>query len=59
MSDAEFFLLGWAVTTTILMFKYKAERDAVRDTLMHFIRDSKAREYVLKKWEEHKRAHGA
>lgn len=59
MSDAEFFLLGWAVVATVMYFKTKAELDAVKNTLMHFIRDSKARDYVLKAWEEHKKAHGA
>jgi len=59
MTDAEFFLLGWAVVATVMYFKTKAERDAVKTTLMHFVRDEKARAYVLKAWEAHKKAHGA
>lgn len=59
MTDAELFLMGWAVVATVMYFKTKAERDAGNTLLMHFIRDEKARTYVLKAWEAHKKAHGA
>ena len=59
MSDAELFLLGWAVVATVMYFKAKAEADANRKTLMHFIRDEKARAYVIEAWEKFKKANGA
>ncbi len=58
MSDAELFLLGWAVVATVMAFKWKAEADVNRKTLMHFIRDEKARAFVLDAWEKFKRARG-
>ena len=59
MSDAEMFLMGWAVVATIMYFKAKAELDVTKNTLMHFIRDKKAREFIVEKWETFKKEHGA
>jgi hypothetical protein len=56
MSDAEFFLLGWAVGATILMFKYREREKLARGAFMHLIRDAKAREKMVADWEEFKRA---
>lgn len=59
MTDAELFLLGWAVVATVMYFKAKSEAEVNRKTLMHFIRDEKARAFVLEAWDKFKRANGA
>ena len=58
-TDAELFLLGWAAVATVMYFKAKAEAEVNRKTLMHFIRDEKARAFVLESGEKFKKAHGA
>ena len=58
-TDAELFLLGWAAIATIMYFKTEAELKLTKSTLMHFIRDEKARTFVLKAWDDFKKAHGA
>ena len=59
MSDAELFLMGWAVVATIGYFKTKAEMEVAKKMLMHFIRDAKAREQIVGQWEAFKKEHGA
>ena len=58
MSDAELFLLGWALIATVLAFKWKSEKETTQTMLMHFVRDEKARQYALDAWEKFKKANG-
>ena len=59
MSDAEWFLMGWAVVATILYFNEKFKAEMSRKTLMHLIRDAEARDFIIKQWEAFKKEHGA
>ena len=59
MSDAELFLLGWAVVATVMYFKTKAEKELARKMFMHFVKDAKAREEIVSEWEKFKKARGA
>lgn len=59
MSDAELFLMGWAVVATIGYFRAKAEAEIAKKMFMHFIRDEKAREQIVGQWETFKKEHGA
>lgn len=56
LSDAECFLLGWAVAATIGMFKYREQEKLARTMFMHFVKDAKAREDIVDAWEAFKRA---
>lgn len=58
LSDAECFLLGWAVGATIFYFREKERANTNHAILMHFIKDAKAREEIVSKWEAFKKAHG-
>ena len=58
LTDAECFLLGWAVVMTILYFKEQAEKDVAKKMLMYFIRDEKAREEILAQWDAFKKKNG-
>jgi hypothetical protein len=58
MTDAELFLLGWAVLATVLYFREKDKADTNRIILMHFIKDAKAREQIVGAWEDFKKARG-
>jgi hypothetical protein len=40
-------------------FKAAEGEKAARNILMHFVRDEKAREEIVRKWEEHKKRFGA
>ena len=59
MSDAEFFLLAWAVIATVKAFEYRTKEKLARSVFMHLIRDEKAREKMVADWEAFKREHGA
>jgi hypothetical protein len=59
MSDAEFFLLGWAVVATVKAFEYRTKEKLARSVFMHLIRDEKARNKMVADWEAFKREHGA
>jgi hypothetical protein len=59
MSDAEFFLLAWAVIATVKAFEYRTKEKLARGVFMHLIRDEKAREKMVADWESFKREHGA
>ena len=39
-------------------FKAADSEKAARNVLMHFVRDEKAREEIVRKWEEHKKTYG-
>jgi hypothetical protein len=56
MSDAELFLLGWAVIATVKAFEYRAKEKLARGVFMHLIRDEKARNKMVADWEAFKRA---
>ena len=58
LTDAECFLLGWAVVMTILYFKEQAEKDVAKKMLMHFIQDEKARGEILAQWDAFKKKNG-
>ena len=59
MSDAEFFLLGWAVLATVKALEYRTKEKLARNVFMHLILNEKARNKMLADWEEYKREHGA
>jgi hypothetical protein len=59
LSDAECFLLGWAVVATVMYFRAKAEAELARKMFMHFVKDAKAREGIVDAWEKFKKARGA
>ena len=58
LTDAECFLLGWAVVMTILYARNKERADTNHKILMHFIQDAKAREHVVAQWEAFKKSKG-
>lgn len=59
LSDAECFLLGWAVGATVMAFKYREQEKLARTMFMHFVKDAKAREGIVDAWEKFKKARGA
>lgn len=50
--------LGWAVGATIFYFREKERANTNHAILMHFIKDAKAREEIVSKWEAFKKTHG-
>jgi hypothetical protein len=58
LTDAECFLLGWAVAATILYARNKERADTNHKILMHFIQDAKAREEIVGAWERFKKDKG-
>jgi hypothetical protein len=39
-------------------FKASEQEKIARNVLMHFVKDEKAREEIVRKWEEHKKTYG-
>jgi len=58
LSDAECFLLGWAVGATIFYFRERERANTNHTILMHFIKDEKARAQIVDAWESFKKARG-
>lgn len=58
LSDAECFLLGWAVGSTIMAFKWKAEKDSLSGMLKVLFMQPKARAEIFEKFDEFKEKHG-
>ena len=58
-SDAELFLLGWAIGATVMYFRAKDDKEIATKMLMHLIRDAEARDFIIKQWEAFKKEHGA
>jgi hypothetical protein len=58
LTDAEFFLLGWAVAATIGMFKYREEAKSAKWFAKAMIERADVREKVLREFEKFKEKHG-
>ena len=59
MTDAEFFLLGWAVVATVMYFKTKAEKDSLGSMLKLLFMHPEARDEIFAKFDKFKKANGA
>lgn len=58
LSDAECFLLGWAVGATIMAFKWKAEKDSFGSMLKIMFLQPDAREEIFGKFDAFRKKHG-
>jgi hypothetical protein len=58
LSDAECFLLGWAVGATIMAFKWKDEKDSMGQMLKVLFMKPEAREDIFARFDEFKEKHG-
>ena len=58
LSDAECFLLGWAVAATIGMFKYREEKESLGKMLKILFMHPETREEIFAKFDKFKKAHG-
>lgn len=58
MSDAELFLMGWAVVATVMYFKTKAEKDSLGTMLKILFLKPEAREQIFSQFDKFKEKHG-
>lgn len=58
LSDAECFLLGWAVGATVMAFKWKAEKDSLGLMLKVLFLKPEAREEIFAQFDKFKEKHG-
>jgi hypothetical protein len=58
LSDAECFLLGWAVGATIMAFKWKSEKDSMGLMLKMLFFKPEAREEIFSQFDKFKAKHG-
>jgi hypothetical protein len=58
LSDAECFLLGWAVGATIMAFKWKSEKDSLGNMLKVMFMHPEEREEIFDKFDTFRKKHG-
>jgi hypothetical protein len=58
MSDAELFLMGWAVIATVLAFKWKSEKDSLGTMLKVLFMQPEEREAIFAQFDRFKEKHG-
>jgi hypothetical protein len=58
LSDAECFLLGWAVAATIGMFKYREEKESLGKMLKVLFMHPEEREGIFGKFDAFRKKHG-
>ena len=58
LSDAECFLLGWAVGATIMFFREKEKADSLGTMLKVLFLKPEAREGIFSKFDKFKEEHG-
>ena len=58
MTDAELFLLVWAVVATVLAGVWRAERDNLGGMLKVLFMHPEAREEIFEKFDKFKEKHG-
>jgi len=58
MSDAELFLLVWAVVATVLAGIWKAEKDSLGQMLKVLFMHPEAREEIFEKFDKFRKTHG-
>lgn len=58
LSDAECFLLGWAVGATIMAFRWREERDSLGVMLKILFLKPEAREEIFTQFDKFKTKHG-
>jgi hypothetical protein len=58
LSDAECFLLGWAVGATIMAFKWKAEKDNLGTMLKVLFMQPEEREEIFGMFDTFRKKHG-
>lgn len=58
LSDAECFLLGWAVGATIMAFKWREERDGLGMMLKILFLKPESREEIFGQFDKFKAKHG-
>lgn len=58
MTDAELFLMGWAVVATVMYFKTKAEKDSLGMMLKILFLKPEARGEIFSQFDKFKEKHG-
>jgi hypothetical protein len=58
LSDAECFLLGWAVGATIMAFKWREEKESLGMMLKVMFLKPEAREEIFSQFDKFKEKHG-
>jgi hypothetical protein len=58
MSDAEMFLMCWAVVATVLALKWKSEKDSLGHMLNILFMKPEARKEIFTEFDEFKAKHG-